>query len=166
MADFHFKIKYQLGHVYKDADFLSRMHTNILQTMEECTEETSQDEIETTLHAMVGQIKGEVNWTTSVMTDKDYIDDILSPKSSFSCKPISLSNLVQAQKGDSTIGRVLAYKEQGGRPPKQDQHSESQAVRLLMDEWHKLIVGKDCILYHKTPKQMQLVSPSRYHRLV
>ena len=47
--------------------------------MEKCTEETLQAEIETTVHAMAGQVKGEVNWITSVMTDKDSIDDILSP---------------------------------------------------------------------------------------
>ena len=141
---------------------MSRMCTDILQIMEECTEETSKAEIETTLHAVAGQVKGEVNWITSVMTDKDSIDDILSPKSSSSCKPMSLTNLLQAQKEDSTIGRILAYKEQGGRPTKQ----ESPAVRSLMHEWHKLIVGKDGILYRKKPKQMQLVHPTRYHRLV
>ena len=79
---------------------------------------------------------------------------------------MSLTNLLQAQKEDSTIGRVLAYKEQGGRPTKQDRHGESPAVRSLMHEWHKLIVGKDGILYRKTPKQMQLVLPTQYHRLV
>ena len=84
--------------------------------MEECTEETSQAEIEAILHVMVGQVKGEVNWITSVMTDKDSIYDILSPKSSFSCKPMHLTNLLQARKEDSTIGRILEYKEQGGRP--------------------------------------------------
>ena len=46
--------------------------------MEECTEEISRAVIETTLHAMAGQVNGEVNWITSVMTDKDSIDDILS----------------------------------------------------------------------------------------
>ena len=96
LADFHFKIKYRLGRVHNDADFLSQLHTDILQIMEECTEETSQAEIETTLHAMAGQVKGKVNWITSVMTDKDSIDDILSPKSSFSCKPMSLTNLLWA----------------------------------------------------------------------
>ena len=77
--------------------------------MEEFTEETSQAEIETILHAMVGQVKGGVNWTTSVMTNKDSIDDIQSQKSSFSifCKPMTLTNLLQAQKEDSTIVRVI-----------------------------------------------------------
>ena len=64
------------------------MCTNIHQIIEEYKEETSQAEIETTLYAMAGQVKGEVNWITSVMTDKDSIDNILSPKSSFSCKPM------------------------------------------------------------------------------
>ena len=166
LADFHFKIKYRPSRVHKDADVLSQMRTDILQIMEECTEETLQAEIKTTLHAMAGQVKGEVNWITSVMTDKDSIDDILSPKSSFSCKPMSLTNLLQAHKEDSTIQRVLAYKEQGGRQTKQDWHGESPAVRSSMHELHKLIVSKDGILYHKTPKLMQLVLPSRYHRLV
>ena len=163
LAGFHFKIKYRLGRVHKDADFLSRMRTDILQIMEECTEETSQAEIKTTLHAMAGQVKGEVNWIASVLTDKDSRDDILSPKSSFSCKPMSLTNLLQAQKEESTIGRVLACKGQGGRQTKQDPHGESPAVQSLMHEWHKLIVGKDGILYCKTPKQMQLVLSSQYH---
>ena len=48
LADFHFKIMYRPGRVHKDADFLSRMHTDILQVMEERTEEASQAEIETT----------------------------------------------------------------------------------------------------------------------
>ena len=122
------------------------MHTDILQIMEECTEETLQAEIETTLHAMADQVKGEVNWITFVTTDKDSIDDILSPTSSFTCKPMSLTNLLQAQTEDSTIGKVLAYKEQEKRPTKQDQHSESPAVRSLMHEWHRLIKQNDLIL--------------------
>ena len=115
---------------------------------------------------MSGQVKGEVNWITSVMTDKDSIDDILSPKSSSSCKAMSLTNLLQAQKEDFTIGTVLAYKEQGEKPTRRNRHGESPAVRSLTHEWHKLIFGKNAILYRKTPKQIQLVLPYRYHLLV
>eukprot|EP00795_Rhopilema_esculentum_P010177 gene10177-18848_t len=80
--------------------------------------------------------------------------------------PLPLQNILQAQKEDPDVARVLAYKEQPVRPSFQDRHGESAEVKTLMHEWNKLILGKDRALYRKTANKVQLVLPKRYHSLV
>ena len=77
-----------------------------------------------------------------------------------------LHNIVQAQKEDPDIARILAYKEQPIRPTLQDRSGESAEVKALMHEWSKLLIGKDGALYRKTASKLQLVLPKRYHPLV
>ena len=46
LADFNFNIKYWPGRVHRDADFLSSMKTNINSVINECTQETTQQDIQ------------------------------------------------------------------------------------------------------------------------
>ena len=80
--------------------------------------------------------------------------------------PMPLRNIVQAQKEDPDIARVLAYKEQPIRPTLQDRNGESAEVKALMHEWSKLLTGNDGALYRKTTSKLQLVLPKRYHPFV
>ena len=45
LADFNFNIKYRPGRVHRDTDFFSPMKTNINSVIDECTEETTQEDI-------------------------------------------------------------------------------------------------------------------------
>ena len=66
LADFEFTIKYRPGKANVDADFLSRMPTNIEKYMEECTQETSQMDFAATLSAVTARHQGNVNWVHAV----------------------------------------------------------------------------------------------------
>ena len=73
LADFEFTIKYRPGKANIDADFLSRMPTNIETYMKECTEETSQKEFAATVSALTARHQGNVNWIHAVSLDKDEV---------------------------------------------------------------------------------------------
>ena len=165
LADFEFTTKYRPGKANIDADFLSRMPTNIETYMEECTQQTSQNEFAATVSALTARHQGNVNWIHAVSLNKDAVQ-LLDANTGGKYTPMPLRNIVQAQKEDPDVARVLVYKEQPIRPTLQDRHGESAGVKALMHEWSKLLVGKDGALYRKTASKLQLVLPKRYHPLV
>ena len=128
LADFEFTIKYRPGKANIDADFLSRMPTKIEMYMKECTQETSQNEFAATLSALTARHQGSVNWIHAVSLNKDAVQ-LLDANTVGKCTPIPLRNIVQAQKEDPDIARVLAYKEQLIRPTLQDRNGESAEVK-------------------------------------
>lgn len=165
LADFEFTIKYRPGKANIDADLLSRMPTNIETYMEECTQEASQSEFAATVSALTARHQGNVNWIHAVSLDKDTVQ-LLDAHTMGKYTPLPLRNIVQAQKEDPDIARVVAYKEQPGQPTFQDRHGESAKVKTLMHEWSKLMIGKDGALYRKTASKLQLLLSKRYHPLV
>eukprot|EP00795_Rhopilema_esculentum_P000922 gene922-10677_t len=165
LADFEFTIKYRPGKANVDADFFSRMPTNIEKFMEECTQETSQMDFAATLSAVTTRHQGNVYWIHAVSLNQN-TTQLLDANKMEKHTPLPLQNILQAQKEDPDVARVLAYKEQPVRPSFQDRHGESAEVKTLMHEWNKLILGKDRALYRKTANRLQLVLPKRYHSLV
>eukprot|EP00795_Rhopilema_esculentum_P016099 gene16099-7454_t len=165
LADFEFTIKYRPGKANVDADFFSRMPTNIEKFMEECTQETSQMDFAATLSAVTTRHQGNVYWIHAVSLNQN-TTQLLDVNKMEKHTPLPLQNILQAQKEDPDVARVLAYKEQPVRPSFQDRHGESAEVKTLMHEWNKLILGKDRALYRKTANKVQLVLPKRYHSLV
>eukprot|EP00795_Rhopilema_esculentum_P006938 gene6938-12555_t len=165
LADFEFTIKYRPGKANVDADFFSRMPTNIEKFMEECTQETSQMDFAATLSAVTTRHQGNVYWIHAVSLNQN-TTQLLDVNKMEKHTPMPLQNILQAQKEDPDVARVLAYKEQPVRPSFQDRHGESAEVKTLMHEWNKLILGKDRALYRKTANRLQLVLPKRYHSLV
>ena len=73
LANFEFAIKYRPGKANIDADFLSRMPTNIETYMKECTQETSQNEFAATVNALTARHQGNVNWIHAVSLNKDAV---------------------------------------------------------------------------------------------
>jgi hypothetical protein len=72
----------------------------------------------------------------------------------------SLCNeMLEAQKGDPTIGRVLTMKTEGRRPV-------GQEVRPLLRHWQKLHIGEDGLLRRHTGSNKQLILPRKYNRLI
>ena len=165
LADFEFTIKYCPRKVNIDADFLSRMPTNIETYLAECTQETSQSEFATTISTLTAIQEGNVNWIHAVSINKDTVQ-LLDANTVGEYKPLPLRNILQAQKEDPDVARDLAYKKQPSRPMFQDRHGESAEVKALMHEWSKLMIGKDGVLYQRTASKLQLVLPKRYYPLV
>ena len=165
LADFEFTIKYRPGKANIDADFLSRMPTNIETYMEKCTLETSQSEFAATVSALTARDQGNVNWIHEISLNKDAVQ-LLDANIVGKYTPMPLRNIIQAQREDPDTARVLVYKEQPIRPTFQDRHGESAEAKALMHEWSKLLIGKDGALYRKTASKLQLVLPKRYHPLV
>ena len=59
LTDFNVNIKYRSGRVHRDADFFSRMKTNINSVIDECTEETTQEDIQATISKVCAQQQGQ-----------------------------------------------------------------------------------------------------------
>ena len=87
-----------------DADGLSRMPLEL----GEYTEEVSPDVISATMKAVSVQ-KHDSAWVASldiISSDTEEDENLISP-----VKPISISELREAQRNDSSISRVLMYTE-------------------------------------------------------
>ena len=73
LADLNFSVKYRPGHANIDADFLSRMPTNIANFIKGCTEEATKDDIQSNSHAIKANKKHHIGWVASVSTDAEVI---------------------------------------------------------------------------------------------
>eukprot|EP00795_Rhopilema_esculentum_P008615 gene8615-14627_t len=107
LADFEFTIKYRPGKANVDADYLSRMPTNIEKFMEECTQETSQMDFAATLSAVTARHHGNVNWIHAVSLNQN-TTQLLDANKMEKHSPLPLQNILQAQKEDPDVARVLA----------------------------------------------------------
>ena len=74
--------------------------------------------------------------------------------------------ILEAQRADPSVGRVLAYKLDEQRPTVRELRRELPSTRALLREWHKLEVGEDGLPWRKSGKNLQLVLPKRFHPLV
>ena len=133
LADFNFSVKYRPGHANIDADFHSRMPTNIENFIKECTEGTPKDDIQWTINAINANKKHDIGWVAFVSGDAEVIQ-LMNTPSMGGQTPIPLGNI---QEDDPVIAPVLKVKLGGGRPPTWDSCKESIMTRLLMREWSK-----------------------------
>ena len=165
LADFNFNIKYRPGRVHRDADFFSRMKTNINSVIDECTEETTQEDIQATISAVCAQQQGQVNWLMSVSADPKLPNSFCPPD--INCyTPIDLDSIREAQNRDPTISRITGYKRLARKLTTEDRQGELPQVKSFMREWSKLYLEGNNLLYRKTGAKTQLVLPKKYHRLV
>ena len=76
---------------------------------------------------------------------------------------ISNNTILQAQKQDQTIGRVLNFKLEGRHPSIRDTKRELPGTKALLRQWHKLKIGKDGLLHRESGPYKQLVLPRKFH---
>ena len=106
LADFTFNIKYRPGHANGDGDALSRMPLDFINYMGECTENISLDHNKAAIDGVRAQYNGGTIWV-SVLT---YNENLIEADEEFLLDDqpaISNNTILQAQKQDHTIGRVL-----------------------------------------------------------
>ncbi len=114
LADFSFNIKYRPGRSNTDADVLSRMPQDFAVYMNECTEDVTLDVIKASIDGIGAQHHGDAVWISALTHDEDLVEtdeEFLAAD-----RPaIPKATILQAQKQDQIIGRVLAFKLEGQR---------------------------------------------------
>ena len=164
LADFSFSIKYRPGHSNGDADALSRLPRDFPTYMEECTEEVSPDVINASIEGVSALHHHDTVWISALTQEKDLLEmdnEFVEELSS-----VPLARIGQAQRQDSSIGRVIAFKLQGQRPSIQEMKQESPGTKTLLRHWHKLRIGEDGLLRRESGQFKQLVLPSKFHRTI
>ena len=125
------------------------MPANIETYKEQCSKETSPSEFAATVSALISIHQGKMNWIQAVSLRKDTAQ-LLDASTVGNCTPLPLCNILQAEKEDPNIARIIAYKEQLSWHTSQDPHGESAEVKALMHEWSKLMIGNGGALYRMT----------------
>ena len=166
LANCNFSIKYRPGKVNKTPDALSRISLDIEQFMKSCTLEASQQEIQATISGLNVNYTNQAIWLSSV-SDKVKLQDIDSVLMDLTkYHMIDSSTLLQAQKEDPVVGRVLAFKLDNHRPKSHELEQENQEVKALLREWNHLFVDTDGILKRKTINHHQLVLPRKFRKII
>ena len=108
------------------------MPADIETYMEECSKETSPSEL-AAASAFTARHQSKVNWIRAVSLIK-YTVQLLDASAVRKCTPLPLCNVLQAQKEDPYVARIVANEEQPSRLTSQDRHGESAEVKALMNE--------------------------------
>jgi len=115
LADFSFTIKYRPGHSNEDADAHSRFPMDIDSYMNLCTENVSQGDIKACCVGVGAQGRGETIWVSPVSNDSSLLN-MEEVSLGSSVDKISKRSLIDAQKQDEVIGRLLAFVKTGKWP--------------------------------------------------
>lgn len=164
LADFNFTIKYRPGKQNADADGLSRMPLDFDEFTRQCTEELSHRVISASMQGVMMKSSDPLLWANRVgLQALNLLNDttIQSPSQTFS--PLQIRD---SQEKDAVISRVLQYKNNSHRPPRQTFQTEHPNVRLLLKQWNKLHVSDEGILYRRTGKREQLLLPQEHRPIV
>ena len=108
----------------KDADSLSRIHSDIEQYMDSCTEQVDPEWIKATVEAVDAQHKGEAVWLLSVTSE---LRHIMGDNCGLQVQPLTPKDLYEAQRGDSAIKTVIHFKI-SGKPPTEISQDSLQGV--------------------------------------
>ena len=165
LADFSFTIKYRPGHSNKDADALSRMPADIGSYENLCPECLLPADIMAVFVGLRAQQHGETTWVSAVSLDDSLLDfDNVSVVNGGS--QISKTTLLNAQRQDPAIGKVLKFEESGRWPSPLEKRRESPSTRVLLRQRSKLYLGKDGLSYRNSGTNAQLLLPKCFHSTV
>ena len=131
LADFRFNLKYRPGRSNGDGGALSRMPLDFTSYMERYTESISPNLINATITGVVAQGEGSATWVSAVSHDEAVLglDEVTLGAGQ---TPIHSNLLLQPQRQDKAIGRVLALKSAGKRPSAREAKREPSATRTLL----------------------------------
>ena len=166
LADFHFTIRYRPGHANRDADFLSRLPSDIHAFIKDCTEETSENTFKAIVTPVVETSQDNSAWISALTVDTDLPQHDSQSSDALQFKFISNADIKSAQDEDPVISCVMRYKSLCRPLTKSDRYEENSEVKHLMKEWTSLQLGEDGVLRRKSGSNLQLVLPKKYHSLV
>lgn len=156
LADFHFDIRYRPGKVNIDADVLSRCPLDIDAFMKE---ELSEEAVGAVWEGNRRAKQGDVPWVAAL--------NLASPNQPLTepLQTISHDQLVQDQRTDPVIGKVLEMKENDIKPTEGDRDKVDINTKRLLREWSRLYL-ENGLLYRKTTERKQLLLPAVYKQVV
>lgn len=160
LADFRFDVKYRPGKSNIDADTLSRLPLDIEKYEMTCTEELSNEAVRATWDGSQAAERKDVAWVAALNTSApDSTQQSHRP-----LQAISHKDLVEAQREDPAINKVIELKESNTKLTDEVRKTVSGATRKLFHEWSRLYIDND-LLYRKTNQHRQLVLPVKYRTL-
>ena len=165
IADFSFAIKYRPGHSNKDADALSRFPMDIDSYMKLCTENVSQGDIKACCVGVGAQGRGETIWVSAVSNDSSLLN-MEQVSLGSSVDEISKRSLLDAQKQDQVIGRLLTFLKTGKWPKSWETKSELPATKALLRQRRKLYCHGDGLLFRRNGPYSQPVLPPKFYTIV
>ena len=124
LSDFHFTVKHRPGMANKDADSLSRIHSDIEQYMDSCTEQVDPEWIKATVEEVDAQQRGEAVWLLSLSSQPSELKHIMGDNCGLQVQPLTPKDLYEAQRGDNAINTVIQFKI-SGKPPTLKRQMES-----------------------------------------
>ena len=145
---------------------MSRMPKDIVEYMKECTEIISEEAVATSIVAVFNISAGKTTWISAMSDNLDNVKSELFRDTSLDFKPLNSTTLLSAQKRDPVIAEILRYKALDRELTKDDRIHETPAVKSLMREWKRLVLGKDEILHRQSGPYLQFVLPSCFHPLI
>ena len=165
LADFSFIIKYRPGHSNKDADTRSRFPTDLDSYMKLCTENVSQGDINACCVGAGAQGRGETIWVSAVNNNSSLLN-MEEVSLGSSVDEISKRSLLDAQKQDQVIGRLLTFLKAGKWPKSWEIKRELPATKVLLRQRRKLYCDGDGLLFRMSGPYSQLVLPQKFHTIV
>ena len=137
VADFLFTIKYKPGHSNKDADALSRLPMDIDSYMKLCTENVSQSDIKACCVGVRAQGRGETVQVSAVSNDSSLLK-VEEVSLGLSVAETSKRSLLDAQKQDQVIGRLVTFLKTNRWPKPCEIKRKLPATKVLLSQRHKL----------------------------
>lgn len=162
LANFNFQIRYRPGKSNADADGLSRMPLDFDQYRQECTAETSFEEVDVMVMS-ANHCENVFAFTLSEVADEEEGKHVVPTLRGF-----SLDEMRKAQRSDSVIGPIYKIIE-NVEGNKTNQPELSKKSKILLRDRKKLLIDSDGVLRRKVyaePPVVQLVLPQKYHRRV
>ena len=149
LADFNFNIRYRPGKLSGDADALSRMPRDIDEYMKMCSAEVNRDVVQASVSGV--QVQSVIPSTMPFSPETHRVD--------INTTEIS-TNLKKEQSKDPDVNRVITLKLGNTYLSPQERKQESRKVQPLLQEWNKLEIGTDGVLYRVSSNVNQAVLPT------
>ena len=167
LSNLNFTIRYRHDKQNVDADFLSRSPLDFENFSKTCTKSVPPYVIQVTSSAVISQYNNESIWVSALSTNEQNITLQSSEKTlTGSGVRLDSNDILQAQRQDYCISKVLCYKEKGEKPNRRRDLQEPRGTKILLRERDKLYVSKNGTLRQKTSEYDQLVLPEKYRPLV
>ena len=133
--------------------------------MKLCTENVSQGDIKACCVGVGAKGRGETVWVSAVSNDPSLLN-MEEVSLGSSVDEISKASLLDAQKQDQVIGRLVTFLKTKRWPKWREIKRELAVTKVLLRQRSKLYCDDDSLLFRRSGPYSQLVLPQRFHSIV